>query len=140
MSLITVIMSVYNGEPYLSESIQSILDQTFNDFEFIIINDGSTDKSWDTILNYSSKDKRVIPLKQKNIGLTKSLNKGIKMSNGLFIARQDSDDISNKKRFEKQIPWLLERNYDLCCSRSWLIEKMSHSKVKLLVAKTSYNA
>jgi len=100
---ISVIMSVYNGEPYLKQSIESILCQTFEDFEFIIINDGSTDNSWEIIQVYAEKDSRIVPLAQKNIGLTKSLNKGLQRAQGEYIARQDADDISFENRLEKQI-------------------------------------
>ncbi len=99
---ITVIMAVYNGEKYLSNSISSILNQTFSNFEFIIINDGSTDKSWEIITNYSRIDSRIIPINQKNKGLTKSLNIGLRLAKGKYIARQDADDISLPERFQKQ--------------------------------------
>jgi len=75
---ISVIMSVYNGEKYLREAIESILNQTFRDFEFIIINDGSTDKTSEILSSYN--DPRIVIINNKrNIGLTKSLNKGLKM-------------------------------------------------------------
>ena len=77
---VTVLMSVYNGEPYLSDAIQCILQQTFQNFEFIIINDGSTDSSRETIDHYADQDSRIVPINQENIGLTKSLNKGIALS------------------------------------------------------------
>ena len=118
---ISVVMSVYNGIPYLRESIESILNQTYSDFEFIIINDGSTDNSWQVIKEYSIQDDRIVPVTQENIGLTKSLNKCIKMARGIYIARQDSDDVSFSNRFQTQIPWLEDKGFDLCCSRSWLV-------------------
>ena len=116
-------MPVFNGEPYLHESIESILTQTFKDFEFIIINDGSTDNSWHVIKEYAAKDQRVVPISQGNIGLTKSLNNGIKIAKGKYIARQDADDISLSKRLEKQIPWLEDKGFDLCCSRTFLMKE-----------------
>ena len=120
--IISVVMSVYNGEPYLSEAIESILNQTFRDFEFIIINDGSTDASWEIIQRYANQDARIVPIIQDNIGLTRSLNKGIQLAKGEYIARQDADDLSVPTRFEQQLPWLADYGYDLCCSRTWLIE------------------
>jgi len=84
---ISVIMSVFNGERYLREAIDSILSQTFADFEFIIVNDGSTDNSLSLIKGYADKRIRVIDNGQ-NIGLTKSLNKAIKQARGEYIARQ----------------------------------------------------
>ena len=102
---ISVIMSVYKGEKYLSEAIESILNQTITDFEFIIVNDGSTDNSLDIIQSYD--DERIKILNnEKNIGLTKSLNKALKQANGEYIARQDADDISLPNRFEEQIKYL----------------------------------
>lgn len=102
--LITVVMSVYNGADHLSESIESILTQTFKDFEFIIINDGSTDRTQKIIDSY--KDKRISVINQENCGLTKSLNTGISLSKGKYIARQDADDISKPERFERQVAFM----------------------------------
>ena len=101
---ISVIMSVYNGEKYLREAIESILNQTFIDFEFLIVNDGSTDGSLEIIQSYQDERIRVINNEQ-NIGLTKSLNKAIKQARGEYIARQDADDISLPNRFEEQIKY-----------------------------------
>ncbi len=98
---VSVIMSVYNGERYLKEAIESILHQTFTDFEFLIVNDGSTDGSLEIIQSYQDGRVRVINNEQ-NIGLTKSLNKAIRQTRGEYIARQDADDISLSNRFEEQ--------------------------------------
>lgn len=100
---ISVIMPIYNAEPYLKEAIESILNQTYDDFEFIIINDGSEDKSLDIIKQYSKLDKRIKIVSRENKGLIYSLNEGISISSGEFIARMDGDDISMPDRFEKQI-------------------------------------
>ena len=102
--LISVVMSVYNGEKYLKRSIDSILNQTFKDFEFIIINDGSTDKSLEIIKSYD--DDRIVLIDQENKGLTKSLNIGIKTASGKYIARQDADDVSLPDRLKKQVDFL----------------------------------
>lgn len=104
---ISVVMSVYNGEKYLSESIESILNQTFRDFEFIIIDDGSTDNSLKIIEDYQQKDNRVVLIRNKeNTGLPASLNKGIKIAQGKYIARQDADDVSMPNRFEVQYKYM----------------------------------
>ncbi len=102
---ISVVMSVYNGERHLEEAVASILNQSFSDFEFIIINDGSTDRTVEIIESFSDSRIRLIH-NDGNIGLTKSLNKGIELSNGEFIARMDADDISLPERFKKQIDFL----------------------------------
>lgn len=103
--LVSVVMSVYNGERYLREAIESTLKQTFKDFEFLIINDGSTDSTVEILKGY--KDPRIkIINNKKNIGLTKSLNKGLRIARGEYIARQDADDVSAPERLEKEINFL----------------------------------
>jgi len=99
---VSVVMSVYNGSSYLQEAVNSILNQTFTDFEFIIIDDGSTDSSYSILCQFL--DKRIKVIKNdKNIGLTKSLNKGLSIAQGKYIARMDADDISLPERLEKQV-------------------------------------
>ncbi len=104
---ISVIMPVFNGEKYLREAIESILNQSFTDFEFIIVNDGSTDDTLEIIKNYKDIRMKIIN-NEKNIGLTKSLNNSIIIATGQYIARQDADDISLPNRFEEQVQYLDE--------------------------------
>ena len=137
--LISVIMSVYNGETYLRESVESILKQTFKDFEFIIINDGSTDNSLSILEEYAKKDERIKIINQKNMGLTKSLNKAIKLSKGKYIARQDADDISDIYRFEKQLKFIkntnckiVGTNYNIVDEKLNIISKRRIGHKKLL--------
>ncbi len=100
--LVTVLMSVYNGQPFLKQCIDSIIGQTYEKIEFIIINDGSTDKTEDIILSF--KDDRIVYIRNEfNIGLTASLNFGIRHAKGDFIARMDSDDVSSPDRIMKQV-------------------------------------
>ena len=108
---ISVIMSVYNGENYLKESIESILNQEYEDFEFIIVNDKSTDNSL-RIINEFQDNRIQIVNNKKNLGLTKSLNIAIKLAKGRYIARQDADDISLPQRFKKQYSFL-EKNPEI---------------------------
>ncbi|HEC93681.1 MAG TPA: glycosyltransferase [Candidatus Atribacteria bacterium] len=132
MPKISVIMSVYNGEKYLKEAIGSILNQTFKDFEFIIINDGSTDDSSCILEEYAKKDSRIKVIHQENIGLTKSLNKAIRLAKGEFIARQDVDDISLPERLEKQLEVFLGKPYiDLIASWYYIINE----KGKIIVER-----
>lgn len=109
-SFVSIIMSVYNGEKYLDESIQSILNQTYQDFEFIIIDDCSTDNSAEIIQKYTNQDSRIQFLKkEKNIGLkgfVENLNIGIQKSRGKYIARMDQDDFAFPNRLEKQVEFL----------------------------------
>lgn len=102
---VSVVMAVFNGEAYLREAIDSILNQTLNNFEFIIINDCSTDTSGDIIKTYD--DKRIVFLQNNvNIGLAASLNKGIAAASGKYIARMDADDVSLPNRLAKQVDYL----------------------------------
>lgn len=111
MPKVTVLMPVYNAEKYLCEAISSILNQTLKDFEFLIINDGSTDGTAKILQSYRDPRIKIINNK-KNLGLTKSLNKGLKAAKGEYIARMDADDISLPERLERQIeiakknPWI----------------------------------
>ncbi len=102
---VTVLMSVYNGERYLREAVDSILNQTFKDFEFIIINDGSTDKTQKFLYDYNDPRIKIINNKE-NIGLTRSLNKGLRAAKGEYIARQDADDISAPERLRTEVNFL----------------------------------
>jgi len=102
---ITVLMPVYNGEKHLKEAIESILNQTFKDFEFLIINDGSTDRSVEIIESYSDPCIRLVHNEQ-NLGLITTLNRGFDLCKGEYIARMDADDISLSIRLEKQVKFL----------------------------------
>lgn len=101
---VSVVMSVYNGRQYLDEAVQSVLSQTFSDFEFIIIDDCSSDGSLELLLEIASKDSRIKLISNEvNLGLTKSLNKAIGYAEGMFIARMDADDICFPTRLERQV-------------------------------------
>lgn len=105
--LISVLLPVCNGENFLAQAIQSILEQTIKSFELICINDGSTDKTAAILSKFAKKDKRIkILTNPKNIGMAASLNRALKLAKGKYIARMDSDDISLPNRFEKQIELL----------------------------------
>ena len=102
--MISVIMSVYNAEKYLKEAIESILNQTYQDFEFIIVNDCSKDSSWAILQDYEKSHKCIRLIDNtENLGLTKNLNRALAISKGKYIARMDADDISELNRFERQI-------------------------------------
>ncbi len=102
---ITVLMAVYNGERFLRESVESILNQTFRDFEFLIINDGSTDGTCNILHSYDDPRIRVVDNEQ-NIGLTRSLNRGLALARGEYIARQDADDRCHQIRLERQVAFM----------------------------------
>ena len=102
---VSVVMSVYNGARYLREAIDSILAQTFTDHEFIIVDDGSTDSTWEILTGYDDPRIRLVRNKD-NIGLVRSLNRGLELARGEYVARMDADDASHPTRFEKQIEYL----------------------------------
>lgn len=112
-------MPVYNGEKYLKECIDSVLNQTFTDFEFIIIDDGSTDNTESIIKSYT--DDRIVYVKKKHDGISEALNLGIRKSVGLYIARMDADDMMYPNRLEVQLSFLEQHpEYDAVqCGMEW---------------------
>jgi len=127
---ITVLMSCYNAADYLGEAIDSVLYQTFKDFEFILIDDGSTDNTLNIIKRYAQSDGRIIIVEKDNSGLADSLNKGIKIAKGEWIARLDADDIAFPKRLEKQLNYVKDKqDYVLIGSGCITIDK-SGKKIK----------
>lgn len=107
---ISIIMSVFNGARYLDGSVSSILNQSFANFEFIIIDDASEDNSSSIIKKFASQDQRIKIIKNdRNLGLTCSLNRGLKIARGKYIARQDADDLSLPERLRVQYSYLENR-------------------------------
>lgn len=118
--MISVIMSVYNAEKYLKKAVESILNQTYKDFEFIIINDCSRDNSSAILEEYARYNKNIILLNNlDNLGLTRNLNLALSIARGKYIARMDADDISCLNRFERQVEFLRkDASYDIVGSFS----------------------
>lgn len=106
---ISVVMGVYNGGQLINKTVESILSQTFGDFEFIIVDDGSTDDSAERLDEYSRADDRVTVIRQKNSGLTSALITGSNRVRGTFLARQDVGDVSLPTRFDQQLQYLNEQ-------------------------------
>ncbi len=114
--LVSILMPVYNAEKYLRQAIDSILAQTFTDFELVIVNDGSIDNSERIIKSYT--DKRIVYIKQENQGVARSLNNGLKICKGKYIRRHDADDISTPEALQKQIEFISKHpEYPLIGSR-----------------------
>ena len=121
-NLVSVVMSVYNSELTIKKSIESILNQTYKDIELIIIEDGSSDNTPFICKEYENEHENVfVYSNNENIGLTKSLNIGIKKSKGKFIARQDADDFSEHHRIKTQIEIMTSDNLDAVSSRARVI-------------------
>lgn len=103
--VVSVVMPVYNSEKYIDEAVNSILNQTFSNFELIIVNDSSTDSSWEKVLKYQ--DPRIVLLQnEKNVGFIRSYYKGLSAARGQFVAHMDSDDISFLDRLQVQLEYL----------------------------------
>ena len=106
---LSVLMTVYNGDDFLHKSIDSILDQTYTNFEFIIVDDGSRDRTWRILKEYEAKDQRIVLLRNgTNMGVPRSSNKGLGIARGQYVARMDADDISMPERLAVQVAFLDE--------------------------------
>jgi len=103
---VTVLMPVYNAERYVDEAVRSILGQTFADFEFIIIDDGSKDRSLAILEEYAARDPRIRLVSRPNTGIVRALNQGLDMASGELVARMDADDIALPERLAKQRKYL----------------------------------
>ena len=122
-NLVSFIMPVYNSAEFLSHSIQSILNQSYENFELLIIYDKSNDSSLEIINKYIKDDSRIKIIKGLGQGLSSALNQGIEKSNGDFIARIDADDVCHHDRLQKQIPYIKEHQLDICGTQALLIDK-----------------
>jgi len=127
--LVSVVMPVYNGEKFLRYSIKSILNQTYRNFEFIIIDDGSTDNSLKIIKDYQKIDNRIkIIINKKNLGQSRSLKIGLKIAEGEYYSKMDQDDISDKKRLEKEVEFLeINKDYIVVGSNLEIIDEKNET-------------
>lgn len=136
-ALVSVIMSAYNAEKYLKDAIDSILNQTYHNFEFIIINDGSKDKTLSIIESYT--DERIKVISHNNIGLTKSLNVGLKNAKGKYIARIDADDISTPNRISLQVNYLEEQPEIALLGSNYCMYDKKNKSIEYVAIPTSNN-
>jgi glycosyltransferase involved in cell wall biosynthesis len=102
----SVLMPVYNAERYVGEAVESILGQTFDDFEFVVVDDGSTDRSHEILEGYATRDSRITLISRPNTGYLRALNEGLALCQGEYVARMDADDVALANRFERQIAFL----------------------------------
>jgi len=128
---ITVLMTVYNGEQYLKQTVSSILKQTYLDFEFLIIDDTSTDSSMD-ILNFFQDSRIRIVCNEQNMGQTRSLNKGLQLAKGKYIARMDADDLAYPHWLENQITFIENNPEYVVVSANAVIINSKGDTVKIL--------
>lgn len=112
--LISVVLPVFNGAGYIEAAVRSILNQTCGDFELIVVNDGSTDGTQKILEAMQVQDGRMLVISRENRGLVHSLNEGIGVARGLWIARMDADDVAEPHRFERQLMWLGRTGADIC--------------------------
>ena len=133
--LVSVLMPVYNGAPFLKEAVESICGQTYGNFELIIIDDGSKDGSSDVIRDIKDQRIRLIN-NETNIGLASTLNKGIELSQGKYIARMDQDDISHSGRIDRQVTYMETHPETVACS-AWF--KMFGASEKQIAYPESHN-
>ena len=116
MTTVSVLMPVHNGEEHVELAVRSILEQTFGDFELILFDDGSSDGTLQILKRLQQLDGRIRLISRENRGLVSTLNEGIDLARGVWIARMDSDDISKINRFERQLDWLHKSGADICGS------------------------
>lgn len=125
MPAVSVILAAYNAEKYLAEAVDSILGQTFRDFELLLIDDGSKDGTAAIVADYGKRDARVVPISRPNKGLTPTLNEGIARATAPLLARMDADDVAEPTRFEKQVAYFNEHPDCVCLgSRVTLIDPL----------------
>ncbi len=123
MPLVSVVMPTHNRADFVGRAIDSILNQTYNDFEFIIVDDGSTDSTSEILQKYAAKDKRIILLRQNNLGTAAARNTGVDKATGKYIAFMDDDDISLPNRLEKQVSFLEKYpDYSACICNTKLVD------------------
>lgn len=114
---VSIVMPVYNGEDFLARAIESVLEQTHENFQFIIIDDGSTDNTLDIIRSYAGRDRRIQLVEQEHAGLPAALNRGIQCADHPLVARMDADDEMAPNRLERQISFLKENpDVSVACS------------------------
>lgn len=134
MAVVSVLMPVYNASGYLAEAIESVVSQTFTDWEFIIVDDGSTDGSDTIIKKYAKEDKKIKYYRnEQNLGVIKTLNRGISLCSGKYIARMDADDICVSERLEMQYNFL-EKNTGvaLCGTYAMIINEEGRPTGKII--------
>lgn len=139
MNTVSIILPSYNGGKYIRTAIESILNQTFSDWELLIVDDGSVDNIKDIVVEYSKKDERIIYIKnENNLGIQKTLNKGIKEAKGEYIARIDDDDEwIDKDKLKKQVEFLdINQDYVLVGTGVIVVNESGDELFRYLLPET----
>lgn len=132
--LVSIIMPAYNSERYIKETIESVLKQTYKNFELIIVDDNSSDNTYKMIEKFSKIDTRIKIFKlSNNCGAAKARNLALKNSNGRFIAYLDADDIWYDEKIEKQVKFMLDNNYGFSCTSYEVIDDLGKSLNKFII-------
>lgn len=139
MPKITVLLPIFNAENYIESCLSSLIAQTFKDFEIIAINDGSTDRTLKILERFAIKEKRLKIINQENNGLIKTLNRGLELASGKYLARIDSDDIAHQERLEIQANYLDEHNRCLMCGTDFFTFRDENPKLKRFSTRQNPN-
>lgn len=138
--LVSVVMPAYNADLFIDSALQSLIEQTYQNIEIIVVNDGSTDGTAEKIKKYSKFDERIKIINTKNNGVAKALNRGIKEAKGEYIARMDADDISARSRLEKQIKFLINnKSIGIVGSAAKAIDSEGRELGKVLLKPENHN-
>jgi glycosyltransferase involved in cell wall biosynthesis len=136
--IVSVLLPVYNGDRYLAEAIESILAQSFKDFELLIVNDGSTDRSRQKLERYAAQDDRIRLIHRENRGLIQTLNEMLALARGEFLARMDADDISSGDRFALQVKFLQQNPEYVCVGGAYdLIDPKGRTVLHSVMPETN---
>lgn len=138
--LVSVLMPNYNGEHFLPQSIKSVLNQSFSDFEFIVVDDGSMDGSWEIIQKFSEEDGRLIAIRnEKNLRICQTLNRGLEKARGKYIARMDSDDVAHPDWLEKLVAFMEKeenKKVGVCGANFFIIDEKDNRTGKKVFPET----
>ena len=141
---VSIIIPVYNAEKFIGETIESVISQTYTDWEMLILNDRSTDSSYEIIQKYAQKDKRIKAIdSEKNIGVVEGRNRLISEANGEYIAFLDADDYWKEDKLEKQIEFMKKKDISISCTEYTRVTEegkpINEIKIKLKLYLTKYN-
>lgn len=138
--LVSVVLPVYNGDKYIKRAVDSILNQTYENFELIVINDGSKDGTLDILKSFEKKDKRVKVVSRENKGLIYTLNEGFSLAKGTYLARQDDDDFSYPCRLEKQVEFMESNSKYAMCGTAYNVVDEDFKHLRKYYLPVSYSS